>query len=77
MLICIHLHYREDKPWGWGLANILAFKKVRGLLGLDRCRKFGSAAAPITKETLEFFASLNMRIDEAYGMSESSGTFCF
>lgn len=54
---------------------MLVFKKVRMLLGLDRCRKFGSAAAPITKDTLEFFASLNIRLDEAYGMSESTGLY--
>lgn len=60
-------------PWGWSIANTLVFKKVRVQLGLDRCQMFGSAAAPIMRETLDFFSSLNMRIDECYGMSESTG----
>lgn len=65
-------------PWGWSLANMLLFKKIKVNLGLDRCRLVGSAAAPIMRETLEYFACLNIRIDECYGMSESTGphTFC-
>lgn len=52
---------------------MLLFKKIRVNLGLDRCRLVGSAAAPIMRETLEYFACLNIRIDECYGMSESTG----
>jgi len=32
-----------------------------------------SAAAPITRETLEYFLSLNIIVTEVYGMSESTG----
>ncbi|XP_040010730.1 long-chain-fatty-acid--CoA ligase ACSBG2-like isoform X1 [Xiphias gladius] len=60
-------------PWGFMLANNLVFKKVRAVLGLDRCKIFFTGAAPITKETLEYFMSLNMPLMELYGMSESSG----
>lgn len=60
-------------PWGFTLANSLVFKKVRAVLGLDRCRLFITGAAPITKETLEYFMSLNIPLMELYGMSESSG----
>lgn len=60
-------------PFGWGLANTLVFKKAKTALGLDRCRFFMSGAAPIMKETLEFFYSLNMQLHEVYGMSESTG----
>lgn len=62
-------------PWGWTVANALVFRKVRQALGLDRCRTFMSAAAPIMRETLDFFASLNIPILEIYGMSETSGKF--
>ncbi|MED6272780.1 Long-chain-fatty-acid--CoA ligase acsbg2 [Characodon lateralis] len=60
-------------PWGFTLYNILVFKKVRAALGLDRCRMCCTGAAPITKDTLEYFMSLNIPVKELYGMSESSG----
>merc|ERR1712142_1117338 len=60
-------------PWGWTLANQLVFKKVRNGLGLDRCKICISAAAPIMRDTLEFFMSLNLTVTEIYGMSESTG----
>ncbi|XP_022620946.1 long-chain-fatty-acid--CoA ligase ACSBG2-like isoform X2 [Seriola dumerili] len=60
-------------PWGFMLANNLVFKKVRAALGLDRCKICFTGAAPITKETLDYFMSLNMPLMELYGMSESSG----
>ena len=58
---------------GWSIASKLVFKKVRGALGLDRCGICISAAAPIMKDTLEFFMSLNIPVTEIYGMSESTG----
>lgn len=68
------MRYRENwVPWGFMLANNLVFKKVRGVLGLDRCRYCFTGAAPITRETLEYFLSLNIPVKELYGMSESSG----
>ncbi|KAM9360186.1 long-chain-fatty-acid--CoA ligase ACSBG2-like [Symphorus nematophorus] len=60
-------------PWGFTLANNLVFKKVRAALGLDRCKVCFTGAAPISKETLEYFMSLNIPVMELYGMSESSG----
>ncbi|XP_065140477.1 long-chain-fatty-acid--CoA ligase ACSBG2-like isoform X1 [Paramisgurnus dabryanus] len=60
-------------PWGFTMANNLVFKNVRKALGLDRCRGCFTGAAPITKDTLEYFMSLYIPIFELYGMSESSG----
>ncbi|XP_043968787.1 long-chain-fatty-acid--CoA ligase ACSBG2-like [Gambusia affinis] len=60
-------------PWGFMLANSLVFKRIRGELGLDRCRLCCTGAAPITKETLDYFMSLSIPVKELYGMSESSG----
>ena len=34
---------------------------------------FNSAAAPITKETLDFFISIGLSLVESYGMSETTG----
>jgi len=44
---------------------------VKGAVGLDKCKIAASGAAPMRKETLEYFASLNIHINEGYGMSES------
>ena len=54
-------------------ADKIVYQKVRKALGLDNCRLQVTAAAPISKETLEFFLSLNIPLYEIYGMSESSG----
>jgi len=64
---------RQRRLLCYPLARALVFKKVRKALGLDRCRVIISGAAPIRRETLEFFMSLDMPLMEGYGMSESSG----
>jgi long-subunit acyl-CoA synthetase (AMP-forming) len=55
------------------VANALVFKKVRAQLGLDRARVLITSAAPIARDTLEFFLSLGLPICEVYGMSECTG----
>ena len=51
----------------------MVFKKVKEKLGLENCRHFFTGAAPISKTILEYFASLNIIINDIYGMSECSG----
>jgi long-subunit acyl-CoA synthetase (AMP-forming) len=46
---------------------------VRAQLGLDRARILVTSAAPISRDTLEFFLSLGLPICEVYGMSECTG----
>eukprot|EP00457_Paulinella_chromatophora_P002204 gb/GEZN01002208.1/.p1 GENE.gb/GEZN01002208.1/~~gb/GEZN01002208.1/.p1 ORF type:complete len:721 (-),score=108.13 gb/GEZN01002208.1/:399-2561(-) len=59
------------------LADKVIFSKVRKALGLDRCRHAITGAAPITRDTLYFFGSLNVPIMETYGMSECTGPQTF
>ncbi|XP_078533830.1 long-chain-fatty-acid--CoA ligase ACSBG2-like [Lissotriton helveticus] len=63
----------SSMPWGYTLANILVFRRVHAALGLDRCTWCYSGTAPIMRDTLEFFMSLNLPVMEMYGMSESTG----
>eukprot|EP00163_Fabomonas_tropica_P005035 TRINITY_DN1448_c0_g1_i1.p1 TRINITY_DN1448_c0_g1~~TRINITY_DN1448_c0_g1_i1.p1 ORF type:complete len:643 (+),score=268.24 TRINITY_DN1448_c0_g1_i1:47-1975(+) len=63
----------EGSAWGTWFANALVFSKVKDALGFDRCSVMMTGAAPIAKETLEFFGALNCPVFELYGMSESSG----
>ncbi|XP_009915523.1 long-chain-fatty-acid--CoA ligase ACSBG2 isoform X2 [Haliaeetus albicilla] len=63
----------SEVPVNFRIARHLVYKKVRKAIGLDRCTKCYTGAAPITRETLEFFLSLNIPVFELYGMSESSG----
>ncbi|XP_049576241.2 long-chain-fatty-acid--CoA ligase ACSBG2 isoform X1 [Syngnathus scovelli] len=63
----------EHTPLSYQIAKKLVFKKVRKALGLDRCHRCYTGAAPITRDTLEFFLSLDIPLYELYGMSESTG----
>jgi len=63
----------EQRPLLYPLAYKLVFSKVREKLGLDRCRIMVTSAAPISKDTLEFFLSLDIPLMEVYGMSECTG----
>ncbi|KAG7514293.1 long-chain-fatty-acid-CoA ligase ACSBG2 isoform X2 [Solea senegalensis] len=60
-------------PFNYRIAKKLVFNKVRKALGLERCSNCYTGAAPITRDTLEFFLSLDIPLYELYGMSESSG----
>jgi long-subunit acyl-CoA synthetase (AMP-forming) len=66
------------RPWAYPLADRLVFSKVRARLGLDQARMLVVSAAPIAKETLDFFQSLGLPIMEFFGMSECTGpaTLC-
>lgn len=61
----------------FGLARKLVYSKLREALGLGRSRYLISGAAPIAKEVLEFFISLDMPIQEVYGQSEDCGPTSF
>merc|ERR1712048_28392 len=65
-----------EKPVRPGMMDALGRKvmsKVHAALGLDKCIWAGTGAAPISPQTLEYFASLNIIISELFGMSECTG----
>lgn len=47
--------------------------QIRVALGLDRCRLCFVGAAPVTMQTLQYFQSINIPLNEIFGMSECSG----
>ncbi|XP_063864426.1 long-chain-fatty-acid--CoA ligase ACSBG2-like isoform X2 [Scylla paramamosain] len=53
------------------LAKSLIINKVKAAIGLSRSTGLISGGAPISKEVLEFFMSLDLPIMEGYGLSES------
>mmetsp|Transcript_116086 Transcript_116086/g.369346 ORF Transcript_116086/g.369346 Transcript_116086/m.369346 type:complete len:756 (-) Transcript_116086:113-2380(-) len=60
-------------PWGYSVAKSVVLSKIRARLGLDECKAGLTGAAPIRVDTLEYFGSLGLNINEAYGMSECTG----
>jgi long-subunit acyl-CoA synthetase (AMP-forming) len=63
----------EKKPLLFPIAKKIVFDKVRQRLGLDRARLCVTSAAPISRDTLEFFLALGVPLLEVYGMSECTG----
>jgi long-chain-fatty-acid--CoA ligase ACSBG len=60
-------------PFGYSIASSLVFSKEKDKIGLGRCKLMLTCAAPISKSTLDYFASLDMTICELFGMSECTG----
>jgi long-chain acyl-CoA synthetase len=61
----------------YSLANRLVFTPLKQALGLDECATFVSGAAPIGRDVLSFFASLDLIVQEVYGQSEDTGPTSF
>jgi long-chain acyl-CoA synthetase len=59
------------------LANKLIFSKLKPAIGMGNARVCVSGAAPIAREVLEFFASLDIIVLEVYGQSEDTGPTSF
>ena len=76
------LKNRGQEPSGllgmqYALATRLVFSKLKEAVGLSEATVLVSGAAPISKEVVAFFASLDLRIQEIYGQSEDSGPTSF
>ncbi|WP_394847265.1 AMP-dependent synthetase/ligase [Pendulispora brunnea] len=59
------------------IATRLVFSKLKPAIGLGRARIFVVGAAPIGKDVLEFFASIDIVVQEVYGQSEDTGPTTF
>ncbi len=55
----------------WRLADKIFFSKVRAALG-GRVELFASGGAPLSREVLDWYASLGISIYEGYGLTEAS-----
>jgi long-chain-fatty-acid--CoA ligase ACSBG len=63
----------KGKPFLYPLTNFLMFNKVKKAMGLQDVKVFASGAAPLKKQTLDFFKSLGIILHNLYGMSETTG----
>jgi long-chain acyl-CoA synthetase len=63
----------EETPsaLSWKLANKLVYSKIREGVG-GRARLFISGGAPLGRELAAWYADLGVRIDEGYGLTETS-----
>jgi len=55
----------------WRIANLLVYSKVRAGMG-GRAELFISGGAPLGRELAEWYADIGIRIDEGYGLTETS-----
>lgn len=53
--------------------DVLVLSNLRQLLGMNRMRRGGSGAAPISPELLRWFEAIGVRLREGYGATESAG----
>ena len=62
----------KSVSYGFQLMNKLVYSKVKEAIGLDQAVKLFSGAAPLPLSTRQFFFSLNMFINNTFGMSETT-----
>ena len=60
-------------PLGYGCAHAIVLSKIKDALGLDQVKGAFTAAAPISVDTLNYFASLDIPVFEVFGQSECTG----
>ena len=62
---------RVPTSLAWKICNRLVYAKVRAGLG-GRAEVFISGGAPLGRELAEWYADIGIRIDEGYGLTETS-----
>lgn len=55
------------------LAYQIAFRNIRRMIGLDRCRVAFTGAAPIAPELIRWYLALGIDMHEVYGQTENCG----
>ena len=58
---------------GFFVADQLALKNIRRLLGIDQCRWLSTAAAPIAPDLIDWYWALGRPMYEVYGQTECTG----
>jgi len=67
---------RGEAPPGGCISPALGRKVsggIKAVLGFERCHTFCTGAAPISRDVLEYFGSLDINVLELFGMSEVTG----
>jgi len=57
----------------YALWDIIVLRNLRRMLGMDRMRRGGTGAAPISPELLKWYWSIGVCLLEGYGMTENAG----
>jgi long-chain acyl-CoA synthetase len=79
--VCAEVYRRSDAglPLGrvlrlqYAIAQRLVTNKIKAAIGFDRITRCVTSAAPISREILEFFVSIDIPLQELYGQSEVTG----
>jgi long-chain acyl-CoA synthetase len=83
--VALDVHSRRDRGeavpvWlnvQYRLADKVFYSKFKQAVGLARAKMCVSGAAPVGRDVLEFFTSLDLPVREVYGQSEDTGPTSF
>ncbi len=83
--VALDVHSRRDRGeavpvWldvQYRLADKFFYSKFKQAVGLARAKMCVSGAAPVGRDVLEFFTSLDLPVREVYGQSEDTGPTSF
>jgi len=70
-------HEQNGSAKAYEIFKKIVFTAVKVNLGLDQTKQFYSGAAPLAEATYRYFLSLDIKIHELYGLSETTGPLTF